>query len=166
MLTPFSEDDLQAAAQLFVRVFNAPPWNDAWTPATARKRLADLLATPGSAGVCLRRDGSLIAFAPGHCEQWSSGRHFLLKQMCVDTGLQRQGHGGALLTALVEGLDDVEQVYLLTASTSAASGFYQGKGFTFAHGLGVVVKQVHAAQPPTAASDGTTSGATTGRPGW
>ena len=101
--------------------------------------------------MCLRRDGALVAFALGHSEQWFSGRHFLLQEMCVDAGLQRQGHGGALLSTLVEGLDDVEQVYLLTASTGPARCFYESQGFTYTPGLGVMVMPVHAGQVPAAA---------------
>lgn len=142
VLTPFSDDDLPDAAKLFVRTFNAAPWNDAWSPRRARQRLADILATPGSAGVCLRRQGALAGFVLGHREHWFSGQHFLLQEMCVAAELQRRGHGRALLSLLIEGLDDVEEVYLVTAAAGQARFFYESNGFRFSQDHGIMTKRV------------------------
>ncbi|WP_432547731.1 GNAT family N-acetyltransferase [Kineococcus sp. SYSU DK004] len=144
MPTTFAPEDLQDAAELFVRVFTGAPWNEPWRLDAARQRLADVLATPGAAGTCLREAGALVGFALGHVERSHSARHFLLKEMCVDAGRQRRGHGRALLTALVEGLDDVEEVYLVTASTGTARLFYESTGFRAAQHHGVMVKRVRA----------------------
>ena len=123
-----------------MRVFNAPPWNDDWSASSAGQRLADVLATPGSAGTCLRRGGTLVGFALGHRERWFRGRHFLLKEMCVDQPLQGRGHGGSLLTALQEQLPDVEQIYLITARGGPAQRFYQRHGYTHAASRGLMVR--------------------------
>ena len=141
MLTTFTSEDLQDAAELFVRVFGAAPWNEAWSPEAAQQRLGDVLATPGAAGTCLREEGALVGFALGHAERSHSARHFLLEEMCVDASRQREGHGRALLTALLEGLDDVEEVYLLTASAGGARLFYESAGSASARHHGVMVKR-------------------------
>ncbi|MDR6319775.1 GNAT family N-acetyltransferase [Actinoplanes couchii] len=76
---------------------------------------------------------------------WDSQRseaedHFLLKEMCVRTARQRQGHGSALLEALASRLPEVRHRYLLTARDSAASDFYQANGLRPAGRLAVFVR--------------------------
>ncbi|SDT07944.1 GNAT family N-acetyltransferase [Actinopolymorpha singaporensis] len=143
----FKADRLDAAARLFVSVFNAEPWNDRWSEASVRARLADVVATPGFVGVALQAGQDLHGFAIGHTEQWFTGRHFLLQEMCVRTDLQRQGVGAALLDALEARLVDVEQIYLLTeqdgaARRGAAQRFYERCGFRAARRTGVMTKRI------------------------
>jgi aminoglycoside 6'-N-acetyltransferase I len=131
---------LDAAARLFVSVFNAAPWNDSWSRATARARLRDVVATPGFVGVGRADGDEICGFALGHTEQWFTGRHFLLQEMCVRTDLQRRGIGTELVHALQRRLVGVEQVYLLTDRQSLAHAFYEKAGFRSARGQVVMVK--------------------------
>ncbi|GAA2756544.1 GNAT family N-acetyltransferase [Actinopolymorpha rutila] len=94
-------------------------------------------------------DQNLCGFAIGHTEQWFTGRHFLLQQMCVRTDLQRQGVGTALLEALEARLIDVKQVYLLTERHGAAHRFYEHCGFRAAHRTGVMLKRIPLASTGT-----------------
>ena len=144
MIDDFEAEDLDEAAALFRAVFNDEPWNDAWELESARLRLADVLATPGGRGVCLRADGRLRAFALGHAEQWFTGRHFFLKEMCVEAAQQRRGHGSALLSALEGRLVGIEQVYLLTSRDGAAQDFYLRNGFRTASRQQMLVKDLTA----------------------
>ncbi|MET9020366.1 GNAT family N-acetyltransferase [Actinopolymorpha sp. NPDC004070] len=84
----------------------------------------------------------LRGFAIGHTEQWFTGKHFLLQEMCVRTDLQRQGAGTALLGALEARLAGVEQVYLLTERHGAAHRFYEHCGFRAAQRTGVMTKRI------------------------
>jgi hypothetical protein len=83
--------DLQEATALYVRVFNAPPWNDRWTVTTAGERLAQALATPASLGLAVRQGKSLVGVAIGYRERWYSGTHYVLKEMFIDPDLQGTG---------------------------------------------------------------------------
>lgn len=96
---PFADEHLDAAADLYVAVFNAPPWDDAWTREAARRRLGDALATPGSLGLALLGDG-LLGFALGHREPWYDGEHYYLKELCVRADRRRRGLGARLLRHL------------------------------------------------------------------
>jgi len=138
----FEADLLDAAARVFVSVFNAPPWNDSWSEASARARLQDVVRTPGFVGVALQQGLDLCGFAIGHTEQWFTGRHFLLQEMCVRTHLQGQGIGSKLIGALETRLDDVDQVYLLTDRHGPAHRFYERCGFRSARRQGVMIKRI------------------------
>ncbi|TQM65176.1 acetyltransferase (GNAT) family protein [Humibacillus xanthopallidus] len=133
--------DLDACVSLYVDTFNAPPWNESWTDDDAAQRLGDFLATPRAYGVCsLSSDGQVLGFALGHLERSQGDDHFLLKEMCVRTSMQREGHGTRLLQALTDHLAHVRHWYLLTARDSDASAFYERNGFRPAGRLGVFVR--------------------------
>jgi aminoglycoside 6'-N-acetyltransferase I len=122
-------EDLDEAAALYVRVFNAPPWRDAWTEESARARLADMWATPGVVGVVSRDENRLVGFALGHVERWYSGPHFYLREMCVEADRQRSGHGSRMLSALDDRLEQVTALHLLTGRGTPAEEFYRRRGF-------------------------------------
>ena len=117
--------------ELFLTVFNSPPWNEAWPMATATRRLTDLFNTPGFYGVIAVEDRETVGFAMGHVEQWDQGQHFYLKEMCVVPQRQGSGLGTALMQTLCRELVamEVERIYLLTAHASAAESFYKKCGF-------------------------------------
>ncbi len=123
--------DLPESTALYIRVFNAPPWNDAWTDETAAARLAHTLDTPGSLGLGVWQAGKLVAVAVGYAEQWYDGQHFLLKELFVDPGTQGSGVGTRLMHRLEQELQErrMEYVYLLTARDSHAAAFYRKLGY-------------------------------------
>lgn len=141
MITSLTSESLNACVSLYVDTFNAPPWNESWTAADAAQRLGDFFATPRAYGVCSRdSSGEVVGFALGHLERSGADDHFLLKEMCVRTSAQRQGHGTRLLETLADQLGYVQHWYLLTARDSDASAFYQRNGFRPAGRMGVFVR--------------------------
>lgn len=141
MISTLTGNDLDACVSLFVKTFNAPPWNESWQAEDAVQRLSDFVATPRSHGVCLvDSDDRLLGFALGQVERSGTEDHFLLKEMCVRTSQQRQGHGTRLLAALTELLPNVRHWYLLTARDSSASAFYESNGFRPAGRMSVFVR--------------------------
>ena len=135
----FSSDDLEEGARLYRTVFNEPPWNDDWTIETARTRLAQVIETPGYRGCSATLDENLVGLVMGNLEQWYTGNHFYLKEMCVHPFQQRCGIGTMLMEYLLEELqsEDVEQVYLLTMQESPARTFYEDNAFSLDEQMGV-----------------------------
>jgi aminoglycoside 6'-N-acetyltransferase I len=141
VISNLTSDDLDACVSLYVETFNAPPWNESWRADDAAQRLSDFMAAPRAHGVCMTApDAKLLGFAVGHLERSGTEDHFLLKEMCVRTREQRQGHGTRLLEALAESLGEVRHWYLLTARDSDASAFYERNGFRPAGRMGVYVR--------------------------
>ncbi len=129
-VAPFGPDQLDAAARLYMAVFNSPPWHDQWTFDTARRRLADTLATPNALGLAAS-DHELIGFVIGYGEHWFDGMHFYVSEMCVAPDRQRSGIGTRLLRQLEQALHalPVTRVYLLTMRGGPAEDFYVKNGF-------------------------------------
>lgn len=127
----FRRDNLEDGARLYCTVFNEPPWDNDWTVDRAQRRMSEIIETPGYRGYIAAREEELIGFVMGNLEQWYTGEHFYLKEMCVRPSRQRRGIGTALLEHLGDELrrEEVERVYLLTMQESPAHAFYDANGF-------------------------------------
>lgn len=143
-LVPFTEAHLDPAAVLFVQVFASEPWNEVWPPSAARRRLEDLVRSPGFLGVAAFRENELAGFALGRLEAYQGEEHFYLQEMCVSTRWQRQGVGTKVLAQLEARLKerDCRQIYLLTARDSAPEAFYLHLGFSPARRAEVMIKRL------------------------
>jgi aminoglycoside 6'-N-acetyltransferase I len=134
---------LGPAVELYIDVFNAEPWNDRWTVATATPRLAGLQATPGFEGAALTGGGELLAFLAGHRQPWwDGGDHFYLAEFAVARHARRRGHGTRLLTGFLAGLHGVTSCHLLTAVDGEAGAFYRRSGFRPARRQGVMIRSL------------------------
>ena len=143
-LTSFHEDYLDAAAGLFAEAFAAEPWNEVWPAASARRRLADLVFSPGFLGAAARRGDKLVGFALGRVEAYRDEEHYCLQEMCVSPEYRGQGIGTMLVRHLEERLKErgCRQVYLLTLRDSGPESFYLRCGFSPARRVGVMVKRL------------------------
>ena len=99
-LSPFIAEDIEACLDLFISVFNRPPWHDKWTTQTARANLKDDFAIPGAFGLVARLNGRVAGFTLGHREVQSDDVLFYVKEMCVALEHQGQGIGKQILRRL------------------------------------------------------------------
>ena len=129
-------------ADLFIAVFNGPPWNESWTAGSAYERLAEITGTPGFAGVALTAGNDVTGVALGQTERWHTGRIFCLREMFVRPGLQHQGRGSRLLAALYDRVPDAAGHYLLTDRGTPAQAFYEKHGYTEARARIMMTRRV------------------------
>ena len=129
-------------ADLFIAVFNGPPWNESWTAGSASERLAEITGTPGFAGVALAAGNDVTGVALGQAERWHTGRVFCLREMFVLPGLQHQGRGSRLLAALYDRVPDAAGHYLLTDRGTPAQAFYEKHGYTEARARIMMTRRV------------------------
>lgn len=135
----FQRDKLEDGARLYRTVFNEPPWDDNWTLESAQTRLSEIIETPGYRGYSASLEEELVGLVMGNLEQWYTGEHFYLKEMCVRPSRQRRGIGTTLMEYLTRDLreDGVERVYLLTMQESPAREFYETNGFRLNEQMGM-----------------------------
>ncbi|BCM93257.1 hypothetical protein IAD21_05146 [Abditibacteriota bacterium] len=128
---PIEAANLMDCAELFVNVFNGPPWNESWQQDAVMRRLEECYRTPHFYGLLAKVEGRAVGFALGYGEQWDQSQHFYLKEMCVAADLQRSGVGTALMEALEQNLKGrgVEKIYLYTARDTSSQNFYEKQGF-------------------------------------
>ena len=126
----FKVEHLDDCAHLFMTAFNAEPWNDKYTPDTAKKQLEWHLEGPGCVGFLSINDG-IVAFALGYREPTDVGDVFHLSIFCVRPDAQRTGVGTRLLRHLEDRLREigVTTVYLGTNKGTRAEAFYRKHGY-------------------------------------
>jgi len=125
------KSDLLDCVEVFIKVYNAEPFEDAWTEEMAGRRLADLWNTPGCLGFVAEEERRVLGFAIGHAEHWFTGKRFCIDEICVRPEHQRARVGTAVLEGLVEELVKMvaETVYVLAGRGTAADEFFRIKGF-------------------------------------
>ncbi len=130
-IRPIKHQHVALCVEVFLTVFNSPPWDEAWPAPAALKRLEDLFKTPEFFGLLAADGTEVVGFAMGHSEHWDRGFHFYLKEMCVVPHRQQSGIGSMLMQALCGDLEarQVEKIYLLTARGGPAERFYTKQGF-------------------------------------
>jgi GNAT superfamily N-acetyltransferase len=123
--------DWTDCASFFMEVFNAPPWNEAWTADSALQRLADCARTPHFLGLIAEDGAEIVGMAFGYSQRYQEEMHYFLLEFCVASGRQREGIGGALLAELHRRLQasGVNRIYTLTARDTPAQAFYDNEGF-------------------------------------
>lgn len=134
---------LEEYTNIFVRVFNNPPWCDSWTYQTAEKRIHDMMSAPTFFGLSLYQDNTCIGIIFGQKEQFYNGVHFQIQEFCIDTNYQGIGYGTKLLNEFISKLESigVYQVYLITSKDEKTEGFYNRKGFETSKNMIVMFKK-------------------------
>ncbi|HYH11426.1 MAG TPA: GNAT family N-acetyltransferase [Thermomicrobiales bacterium] len=147
-----THDDLSVITDLYCAVFNAAPWNDAWTVETVSVRLRDMLATPGSEGIMALEGARPVGCLLGYREQWFDGAQFYLKEMFVHPERQRRGIGASLMRELKEVVrrQGVARIYLLTERGGEAADFYRAQGFYPSQRMAMMSCQLEPVDPETA----------------
>jgi aminoglycoside 6'-N-acetyltransferase I len=130
-IRPFEPEDLEECAQLYVRVFAEPPWQEEWSPADARRHLEQTLKTPGFVGLVAHEGDRIVGVVTGVSRCGATGDYFLFDDMFIDHNRRGQGIGRQLMDALKRRLaaDGVIALTLFTQATSRAAAFYRGYGF-------------------------------------
>ena len=138
-IRPEQLDDL---AQLYADTFNAPPWNDHWTIATAKGRLQLMLQNPASCTLAAHQNGAPAGFVLGVREQYYDGLVVEIKEFCVRNDLRGQGIGSALYGQYQSRLQKagILRVILTTLRGPQTQPFYQKQGFQEAHQLCIMSK--------------------------
>ena len=133
----FEEKFLNECSNIYLSIFNNPPWNDKWTLETVYKRLRDIYISPNFEGVICFKDNSIIGGIFGNCEQYYDGIHYFLKEMFVLNNYQGLGVGTLLMKKLFENLkkEKVSDVYLFTSKKNKTNEFYFKNEFEEFNGM-------------------------------
>ncbi len=124
---------LQELAQLYVKTYNAPPWNDEWSEEAAYQKLSQMMHCEGFLGiVCKDSLDTITGMIVGEKETYFNCIQFFIKDFCVAHKLRGTGIGSELLKELERQLLSmgIQRMYLFTSRTDDTEGFYQKRGFT------------------------------------
>ena len=125
-------ENIKECAELYIKVFNAEPWNDKWTLGTAHKRLNDIYLSPNFEGVLCVDYGKVKGAIFGNYEQFYDGVHYNLREMFISNELQGKGIGSELLNELEKRLRGlgITTIILFTSKGNKTSTFYLKNDFS------------------------------------
>lgn len=128
---------LPECAQILVHAYNAPPWNDEWTPEVALEKLSCFHQSPKFLGWTARREGVLLGCCVGNIEPYFTGDYFYLKEMFVHPSAQQHGIGAALMDVLKAQLTQmgIGTIILFTGKNFYPFDFYLKSGFQEMEGM-------------------------------
>lgn len=140
----FNTEHLEEVSKLYVKSFNAPPWNDKWTEDTAKKRLQQMLNCEGAYGLVCYLDNEIVAMILGNHEYYYDGMHFNIKEFCVDHSKKGKGIGKKVLNEFTVRLKDrgINNIYLWTSRGDMTEGFYEKNGYNIVDKLVVMEKNL------------------------
>lgn len=130
--------------ELYIKVFNAEPWNDKWRLETAHKRLNDIYISPNFEGALYVEDGQVKGAIFGNYEQFYDGIHYNLREMFISNEVQGQGIGSKMLyelEKLLKGIG-VTTIILFTSKGNKTSKFYLKNSFTEWDSMAMMGKDV------------------------
>lgn len=125
------KEHIDELANLYIKAFNSPPWNDEWTLDTASKRLLQMMNCEGFFGMICCENNQIIGLILGNHEYFYDGMHFNIKEFCVDRDLRGKGIGTAILNEFLIRLKNkgINEVILFTSRSDGTEGFYNKRGF-------------------------------------
>lgn len=120
---------LQQCAQIYPQAYNAEPWNDNWTYATALDLLTCYYNSPDFKGWVALRDGKVIGCLVGNIEPYYSGNIFILKEVFVAADTKSKGIGRNLLAVMKESLETINIKMIILSTRAPIVDFYSKSGF-------------------------------------
>ncbi|MBU3144080.1 GNAT family N-acetyltransferase [Clostridium sp. CF012] len=138
------DQDILKCSELYIKVFNAEPWNDKWTLETAHKRLNDIYISPNFEGALYVEGGQVKGAIFGNYEQFYDGIHYNLREMFISNELQGQGIGSKLINELEERLKGmgVTTIILFTSKGNKTSKFYLKNNFAEWNSMAIMGKDI------------------------
>ena len=126
-----SKKDLKSISQLFVTVFNSPPWNEYWEYEWAYERLNWIYQSHDFAGFFSLDDNKVNGAILGYFIPFKGKKEFKIIEFFIDTNYQNKGIGTKLLTQLELSLkqNNYDFVSLLTAKNTDAESFYLNRNY-------------------------------------
>ncbi|AFS77766.1 acetyltransferase, GNAT family [Gottschalkia acidurici 9a] len=120
------EKHLIKCGELFVKAFNANPWNDNWTVDNAYKRLKDIYSTPNFIGLVYIENDEVKGAVLGNCETWYDGTDYNLKEIFIDVDHKGRGIGSTIIEELESKLNtlNINKIILNTLRAKEVSNFY------------------------------------------
>ena len=100
-----SIERLHECVEVLIEAYNREPWNNTWTPDTAKLILTCYFNTLDFMGWIATTDNRIVGCCLGNIEPYYTGRNFYLRELFVSVGSQKSGIGKMLLATAKKDLE-------------------------------------------------------------
>lgn len=141
---PVTEDKLDECVAIFIKAYNSPPWNCAWTPEKARQYLSEYLGAPNFVGFLFYVDEELVGATFGHQKTWFTSQQLMIDEFFIAPEHQRKGYGKKLMEHCNQYAkqNNIGIVFLMTNKYMPSYKFYEKTDYTTIEQFVFMFKQV------------------------
>lgn len=131
MIREFYKEDIDIAAQLYIEVFAAPPWNEQWQIGWATERIQTVVDSPGFLGYVYEEEKSIFGAVIARTNSFRGKLELEIVELFVSPPKQSMKIGSNLLTTIEESARQKGYSYsiLLTGNRTPAFDFYLKLGY-------------------------------------
>ena len=121
----------EECVEMYISVFNSPPWNERWTKESAEERLRELTRNPSFVGFAVTKSERAVGYAFCCANTWWSRKELHIEHIFVANEEQGKGYGKALLDGIEAYMreNDIHGLNLLTNRNLPCAAFYEKNGF-------------------------------------
>ncbi|TDR51959.1 ribosomal protein S18 acetylase RimI-like enzyme [Listeria rocourtiae] len=132
MITKYRTENLDSCVSLLIESYNCEPWNDCWTPVTARKYLEEFAEARRFIGFLFWDGNEIIGVAFSHERTWMDSSELYIDEFYISPHHQRMGIGKKLMRALEDYAveNGCESIALVTDKDKPAFEFYKEFGLS------------------------------------
>jgi len=130
---------LEHCATLLIEAYNFPPWNDSWTPETAKALLNCYYNSPEFIGWFATAGSDVVVFAVGNVEPHYNGSIFYVRDIVVSSPFQKLGLGKELMARIKKDLSEQGIKTIILFTNKAIVGFYEKSGFATIEDMNMMI---------------------------
>ena len=144
VIKKFCANDLQSCCDLYIKTFNAPPWNDMWTDEAALQCLSDLAERKRFLGYTIWDKNELVGAVFAYTKTFYKGDEIYVDELFVSPDHQRKGYGLQLMQTLEKyaQTNNITCITLLTSLHHPSYDFYEKQGYTCSKNMVFMYKVV------------------------
>lgn len=126
------EEQVKAAADLYISVFSQEPWNEEYESFEQVETLIrNFMAESCYLNFAALKNGELVGLCLGMKKPWIKGIEYYIDEFCVKVDFQGKGIGSDFLAGIEEEISKLglDGMILNTEKGVPAEGFYLKNGF-------------------------------------
>lgn len=130
MFRRLEKEDYNIVAELLMKAFKNPPWNEDWNHCMAYQRVEQLNDGKYTRCYVYCMAGRIVGVICGKLVTYVSGLEYVIEDFYIDPEYQRMRIGHEMMELLENELQEVKGYNLLTGKGFYAADFYKKKGFS------------------------------------
>ncbi|WP_018901311.1 GNAT family N-acetyltransferase [Rhizobium sp. 2MFCol3.1] len=133
-----------ASADIIVKAYAAPPWEERWDLDNARRRLAELCSSAGTIALAAFDSDQIVGFVFASPYTSAIGTGLYIAEIAISPSHQRMGIGTMLLSHIEREAVRLryKQIWLVSRQAGGVADYYRANGFDQSKNLCVYAKAV------------------------
>lgn len=129
MIRKVEQSDYKNIANLMIRAFKNPPWNEEWSYQRAYQRIEQLDDGKYTRCYVYLIDDKIVGVLCGKIITYVNDLELMIEDFYIDPDCQRMGLGTKLMEAVIKELPEIDGFILLTGKDFYSVDFYQKNDF-------------------------------------